>query len=100
MKSRRDDKCRGTVHGTARNWTVCSLVSMIAPSDLNTALEIKKGVVDSTIAILSQNLPIGIKIAELHMTVPLFPNLNVIDTGCSRTLARTCLGISCRKSCT
>ena len=52
VNSRRGDRCRGTVHGTARKCTACSCVSMTAPSDLNTALLIRKGVWDSTIAIL------------------------------------------------
>ena len=55
---------------------VCLVVSMTAPKLRQTLLEMRKGVLDSTMAILTRNRSTGTRIARWQGTMLLFPNRN------------------------
>ena len=82
----------GSSQSNWRNQILWLLVSITAPRHLQTLLEMRKGVFDSTMAILIQNLSIGTKIARLHGTTLLFPKRKDISTGFSWTKLRTWVG--------
>ena len=79
----------GSSQSNWRNQILWLLVSITAPKHLQTLLEMRNGVFDSTIAILIQNLSIGTKMARLHGTTLLFPKRKDMSTGFSWTKLRT-----------
>ena len=70
------DNVSAKVHCSSLKKIVCVVVSITAPRFRQTLLEIKKGVRESTMAILIQNRSTGTRMARLQGTMLLFPNLN------------------------